>query len=65
MWYARNKMGKLYVYIGKPTWNEEYEEWEDLETPIELDYQPLPLLSSFGLDKRKDITFENSPIEIN
>ena len=40
------------------------EEWEDLETPLELDYQPLPLLSLFNLDKRKDITFENSPIEI-
>ena len=65
MWYARNKNGQLYVYIGKPTWNEECEEWEDLETPEELDYQPLPLLASFGLDKRKDITSENSPIEIN
>ena len=64
MWYARNKNGQLYVYIGKPTWNDEMEEWEDLETPLELDYQPLPLLSLFNLDKRKDITFENSPIEI-
>ena len=65
MWYARNKNGQLYVYIGKPTWNDEMEEWEDLETPLELDYQPLPLLSLFNLDKRKDITFENSPIEVN
>jgi len=60
MWLARSKDGILYGYLGKPQRNDEFGEWEDLET--EYDYHPFPFL--FEYDTRKDITWENSPKEL-
>lgn len=60
MWLARSKDGHLYGYLGKPLRDEEFGEWEDLEA--KFDYSPLPFF--FEYDTRKDITWENSPIEV-
>lgn len=60
MWLARSKDGILYGYLGKPLRNEEFGEWEELESGY--DYAPLAFLSVY--DTRKDITWGNSPIEV-
>lgn len=60
MWFARStEYNFLYVFIAKPTYNEEYGVWEDLES--ENGYEPLCLYDKCYLD----ITFENSPIKVS
>lgn len=60
MWLARSKSGILYGFLDKPFRSEELGECDELKS--ELDYQPLPFL--FEYDTRKDITWENSPMEV-
>ncbi len=60
MWFARStEYNFLYVFIAKPTYNEEYGVWEDLES--ENGYEPLCLYDKCYLD----ITFENSPMKVS
>lgn len=54
MWFARSKGGMLYVYVAEPVRDEEFGEWEELESENDL-YNECYL----------DITWDNSPIKVS